>query len=105
VLVWADFQQRGQVEVSLEFKRRVFHALSKYPNARIHDFQAEPVIFDLAEYADIYHYSPRVSSNLVTKLSRGDNRVTAENLEAGLAAQAAIAREADPARIIATARN
>src|SRR5262249_17250456 len=39
ILVWADFRQRGQLEVTLQFRRYVANALASYPNARVFDFQ------------------------------------------------------------------
>jgi hypothetical protein len=82
VLVWADFAQRGQLDVSLDFKRRFVEAMSKYPNVRIHDFQERADwIKHLNDYVDIYHFSPRVSSAIVTEIAADHERLTPENVD------------------------
>ena len=105
VLVWADFAQRGQLEVSLAFKRRSFELLRAFPNARVHDFQGRhEVIEHLDFYKDIYHYGPVISSALMRWVAAGEDRLTAENLEERIARQREIALGVDPARVIAAAR-
>lgn len=106
VLVWADFAQRGQLEVTLDFKRRFFARLGGKPNVRIHDFQArEAVINDLGLYTDIYHYGPPVSSDLIRGVAANEERVTAANLEAGQERLRAIATSVDPHALVAAARS
>lgn len=105
ILVWADFRQRGQLEVTLEFKRYVFARLGKHPNVRIHDFQAEDeVVGDLSRYFDIYHYSPEIGRWTIEEIAAERYRVTADNLEAGIAELRALAKGVDPARLIGEAR-
>lgn len=106
VLVWADFAQRGQLDVTLEFKRRFYARLGAKPHVRIHDFQGrEAVIHDLDLYTDIYHYGPPVSSAIVADVAAGRERVTAANLEPGLERLRALATSADPRAIVAAARS
>jgi hypothetical protein len=103
-LVWADFHQRGQLEVSLEFKRRLFRTLGAFPNVSIHDFQSRTdIIEDLSRYTDIYHYGSATSSYLVKAVARDAERVTPENLEAGIARLRSLATTRDAAALIATA--
>jgi hypothetical protein len=105
ILMWADFRNRGQLDLSLEFKRRFFLALEKYPNVRIHDFQARAeLVTNLDEYRDIYHFSPRISSHMVKAIASGEERVTRENLDAGIERLRAAALAVDPARVIAETR-
>ncbi|MFZ3324082.1 MAG: hypothetical protein WA190_17040 [Usitatibacter sp.] len=105
IFVWIDFARRDQLDVSLEFKRRFVLAMSKYPNVRIHDFQERTDwIMDLAEYRDIYHYSPKISSQLVKDVAAGKDEITPENVDARNAELRTIATTADIGKIVAEAR-
>ncbi|HEX3061138.1 MAG TPA: hypothetical protein VHP55_00655, partial [Usitatibacter sp.] len=105
ILAWIDFRRRDQLEVSLEFKRRFFEILSKYPNVRIHDFQTRTDwITNLDEYRDIYHFSPRISDALVKELGAGRERMTREDYVARIEKLRAIALAADLDRIVAEVR-
>ncbi len=104
ILAWADFQQRGQVEVTLEFKRRVFERVKSLPNVTVHDFQSAAVIDDLNSYTDIYHYSHDVGSWMLRSMRDGTAKVTEANLEPLLAAQRTKAAQADAGKIIAAYR-
>ena len=104
VLVWADFRQRDQLDLSLEFKKRFVETMSKFPNVRIHDFQERTDwITRLDKYRDMYHFSPEISSALIREVGADHERLTPENVgernrklrEMGLAA--------DPEKIIAAA--
>ena len=102
LLVWLDFRQRGQLEVSLDFKRRFLAALEKYPNVRIHDFQARTEwITNFDEYRDIYHFSPRVSSSMIKEIAANADRATLDNVETTIAHIREITLAADPRRVIA----
>jgi hypothetical protein len=102
ILAWIDFRRRDQLDVSLDFKRRFFEVLSKYPNVRIHDFQARTDwITNLGEYRDIYHFSPRISDALVEDLAAGRERMTPEDYVARIEKLRSIALSADLGRIIA----
>jgi len=66
ILVWMDFAQRDQLEVTFAFKRYVYEALKPYANAKIIDLQAEEsVTHDLDRYTDLYHFAPDVNDWLV----------------------------------------
>lgn len=104
ILAWADFHQRKQVDVTLEFKRRVFERVKGLPNVTVHDFQSAAVIDDLNQYTDIYHYSHAVGSWMLQSMRDSTHRVSEANLESLLAAQRRKAAEADAARIIAAYR-
>jgi hypothetical protein len=104
ILVWADFRQRRQLDLSLEFKRRFVAAMAKYPNARIHDFQERSDwITSLDEYRDMYHFSPKISSAMVKEIAAGAERLTPENVDERNRRLREMALAADPERIIAGA--
>jgi hypothetical protein len=104
ILVWADFTQRRQVDVSLDFKRRFVDALARYPNVRIYDFQERTDwITGLDEYADIYHFSPRISSGIITEIAADHERLTLENVDERNRRLREIALAANPGKIIADA--
>jgi hypothetical protein len=83
ILVWLDFAQRDQLDVTLAFKRYVREALRGFANARIYDLQAESAItHDLDRYTDLYHFDPRVNDWMVrTVCSRAgmDDAMLAED--------------------------
>jgi hypothetical protein len=96
ILVWLDFAQRDQLEVSLAFKRSVFEATSRLANVHVIDLQSEKSItHDLDRYDDIYHFDPAINATLVEAACRGRNRVDAasiDELERQLRAQVAAVR-------------
>jgi hypothetical protein len=105
ILAWIDFRRRGQLDVSLEFKKRFFEALSKYPNVRIHDFQARTDwIADLDQYRDIYHFSPRISGAMVKDIGAGRDLMTSADYVARIEELRRIALSADLGRIVARVR-
>lgn len=66
IVVWADFVQRGQLEVSLAFKRHAVQRLAVLPNVRMLDFQWDSAItHNLDLYTDIYHFSPVINRQIV----------------------------------------
>src|SRR6266542_3434265 len=76
ILVWVDFAQRDQVQVSLEFKRYVFEKTRELDNVRVFDLQSEAVItHDLDKYDDIYHFDPTINELLIEWTCKGRNRV------------------------------
>jgi len=83
ILVWLDFAQRDQVEVTLQFKRYVAQLAAGLPNVHVIDLQAErAVTHDLARYDDIYHFDPAVNEWLVEAACHDRNRVDARSVEA-----------------------
>jgi hypothetical protein len=104
ILVWADFAQRRQVDVSLDFKRRFVEALSRYPNVRIHDFQERTDWIErLDEYRDMYHFSPLISSAIITETAAGHDRLTPGNVDERNRRLKEMALAANPEKIIADA--
>ena len=80
-LVWRDFAQRNQIDVTLAFRRRVFEALRGLPNVALHDFQTRrDWVTNLDNYKDIYHFSPLVSRELLISVARGTDHVDEKRL-------------------------
>lgn len=76
ILVWVDFAQRNQLQVTLDFKRYVFEATRGLANVRISDLQAERAItHDLDRYTDLYHFGPAVNEWLIESACAGRDRV------------------------------
>jgi len=105
ILVWLDFRQRSQLEVTLAFREWLFKRTRAYPNVEIFDFHAEPaIVMDLDHFTDIYHFSPKVSQALIAAMAEGRYRLTPELLAGNNAWLRKTATEQDPRRIIAEAR-
>src|SRR5215472_9283580 len=77
ILVWVDFAQRDQLDLSLAFKRYVYEATRGLPNVAIIDLQSErSITHDLDRYTDLYHFDPAINERLIeevcSKLKRFD---------------------------------
>ncbi|MBL8511446.1 MAG: hypothetical protein JNM52_07355 [Betaproteobacteria bacterium] len=106
ILVWADFAQRGQVEVSLDFKRYVFLRMASYANVRVFDLQWDATItHDLDRYKDIYHYDPAVNRLMLEAACKegARYRVTATTLPSFIDSLREQALRADPVRLVEAA--
>jgi hypothetical protein len=106
ILVWLDFAQRDQAQITLDFKRHVFEATHALPNVRVFDLQSDAAItHDLDRYDDIYHFDPAVNARLVEAACHGRDRVDASNIgdfERTLREQtAAVATSAGLAKVVA----
>jgi len=78
ILVWVDFAQRDQLDVTFAFKRYVADAAGALPNVHVVDLQAERAItHDLDRYDDIYHFDPAVNERLIEAACGGADRVDA----------------------------
>jgi hypothetical protein len=83
IVVWADFVQRSQLEVSLAFKRYVFEATRGLANVHVIDLQGvAEVTHDLDRYADLYHFSPAINAWLIDAACHDRYRVRADNVDA-----------------------
>jgi hypothetical protein len=82
MLVWLDFAQRGQLDVTFEFKRYVAHAVNALPNVKIADLQGHAEITeDLDRYRDLYHFAPDVNRWIVARTCAGQDREDAGSVE------------------------
>ncbi len=83
IVAWADFVQRGQLDVSLAFKRWVFDTTRALPNVRVIDLQGvAEVTHDLDRYTDLYHFAPPVNEWLIREACNDQRRVTPDNVGA-----------------------
>jgi hypothetical protein len=104
ILVWLDFQQRGQLEVTLAFREWLFERMRRYKNVEIFDFHAEPeIVMDLDHFTDIYHYSPKLSRSLIETMAQGRYRLTREMLAANNAWLRKTATQTSAKQVIAEA--
>ena len=104
ILVWLDFQQRGQVDVTLAFREWLFERTRRLPNVEIFDFHAEPsIVMDLDHFTDIYHYSPKLSRAMLRAMAAGRYRLTPELLAGNNAWLRAAVHAVTPQEVIAEA--
>lgn len=76
ILVWVDFAQREQLDVTLAFKRYVVEAVEGLRNVGVVDLQThDEITTDLDSYMDIYHFAPRVNAWVVERACAGEDRV------------------------------
>ena len=102
IVVWGDYVQRRQLDVTLAFKRFVFAATRDLPNVRIVDLQPVAAItHDLDNYTDLYHFSPSVNEWLITAACSDAHRVRADNVDALDRQMRDQARAFDPAGLFA----
>jgi len=100
IIVWADFVQRGQLDVTLDFKRWVFETTRALGNVRVIDLQvAAEITHDLDRYTDLYHFAPAVNEWLVGEACGERYRVNAGNVDAMLGDLRRQARAFDPATL------
>jgi hypothetical protein len=82
-VVWADFEQRKQVESALVFRRALVELSASLPNVKVHDFQSDDRVLDLANYKDAYHYGPHINRWMIDAVAANSHRVTMENAMSG----------------------
>lgn len=104
ILVWMDFDQRGQLDLTLAFREWLYERTRRYPNVEIFDFHAEPAIVeDLDHFTDIYHYSPKLSRAIIQAMAEGRYKLTRETVVANNDWIRQAARRRTPAQVIAEA--
>jgi hypothetical protein len=83
ILVWLDFAQRDQFDVSLAFKRYVFEGTKGLPNVRVVDLQSDAAItHDLDRYTDLYHFDPAINQRVVEAACTHGRRFDATEVDA-----------------------
>ena len=83
IVVWADFVQRRQLDVSLDFKRWVFDTTRGLQNVRVIDLQGvAEITHDLDRYTDLYHFAPPVNEWLINEACGDRYRVRTDNVDA-----------------------
>jgi len=104
ILVWMDFDQRGQLEVTLAFREWLFERTRGLANVETFDFHAVPeVVTDLDHFTDIYHFSPNLARGIIEAMSQGRHRLTRESLAANNEWLRRAVREKTPAQVISEA--
>ena len=82
ILVWLDFAQRDQLEVTLAFKRYVFEATRRLPNVTVTDLQSErEITHNLDRYTDLYHFDPDINRRVVAAACSLRERVDEKRLD------------------------
>ncbi len=100
IIVWGDYVQRRQLDVTLAFKRYVFDVTRELPNVHVIDLQAvASVTHDLDLYTDLYHFAPSIDDWLIDAACHDRHRMRADNVDALLDALRAQALAFDPARL------
>jgi len=100
IIVWGDYVQRRQLDVTLAFKRYVFEATRELANVHIIDLQGvAEVTHNLDLYTDLYHFAPSINDWLIDAACHDRHRVRADNVDALGAALRAQALAFDPAEL------
>jgi hypothetical protein len=105
IMVWADFAQRQQLEISLAFKRYVFSRIKGLSNVRVFDMQSDAAItHDFNRYSDIYHFDPETNLKLLDAACADESpyRVTPQSQHAFETALRAQIGAFDPAAAVAS---
>ena len=69
VLAWILYAEQGDLDHLLNFRLAIARLLSRYPNVRLHDFQAHrSLTCDLRHYVDVGHYGPDDNRMLVSQM-------------------------------------
>jgi hypothetical protein len=83
IIVWLDFAQRHQLDLTLRFKRYVWETTRDLPNVRVVDVQGlRATTHDLDSYTDAYHYAPAVNNFVVRAACSRDHLVDQGNIDA-----------------------
>lgn len=83
IVVWGDYVQRRQLDVTLAFKRYVFDATRGLANVHVIDLQGvADVTHDLDRYTDLYHFAPAINDWVIDAACHDLHRVRADNVEA-----------------------
>jgi len=89
IAYWRYLAQKGGVMAHIERMERTAELLLSCPNVRLYSFDNEDFVLELDNYKDIMHYGEWINSLLLQRMSRGENRLTAENCGAHFAAMRA----------------
>jgi hypothetical protein len=82
MLVWLDFLQRDQLDVTFAFKRYVARTVDALPNVNIADLQGHGEITgNLELYRDLYHFAPQVNRWIVSRTCSKLDHEDARNVE------------------------
>jgi hypothetical protein len=70
ILNWVYAKDQGTLDNFLDFKKYVIDKLTHYNNVEMYDFQdIEIITFNLENYKDISHYSPKIDDFILDSIS------------------------------------
>lgn len=76
ILTYTNFEEIGTY---LKFKEEIINRLLELDNVRIFDFQyLDKITFNLDNYKDFSHYSPKISNLLIEYISQGKYEITSK---------------------------
>ncbi len=82
ILTWIDVFNKNFLEDSLKFKKYIFESTKDYKNVKIFDFQdIKDITFNLDNYKDISHYSPKINSFIIDSVENNVFLITDDNID------------------------
>jgi hypothetical protein len=82
ILVWLDFEQRHQLDLTLQFKRYVWETTRALRNVHVVDIESvRSTTHDLDLYTDAYHYAPVVNNFVVRAACAREYLVNQGNID------------------------
>jgi len=87
ILRWVDLYDRNPAEFNqeLELKKYLISKLIGMDNTSLFDFQsAEDVIYDLDNYKDLTHFSPRITEYIIDNFKSGGYSVSPNNISSSV---------------------
>lgn len=80
-LCWAEYQNRGQLEILMQAKQ-YFIEKAMLQNIAVYDFQSAEFTMDLNNYKDTTHYMPHINDWMVECFAKQEYLVTSQNTKA-----------------------
>jgi len=105
ILVWHDFEQRGQIPVYFAFKKWLIGQTRQYPQFDVVDFQDRAdIVTNMSLYADVYHSNEHIDEEMVAAACHGSQVLTEDNFDARTQGLLRLVETTDAARIVAAAK-
>jgi len=80
VLAYKVYEERGELEEFLRFKRYVIQSVSELSNVKVYDFQyADDITHNLKNYYDLYHYNHKINRWILEQIAKDNYRVDFKN--------------------------
>ena len=96
MIAWGQEKAGGTLNKSLALHRLLVTKASEVDNLHLYAFGTRTEITaDLENYHDPGHYGPWINSLILQEMREGENRITAENVEAYLTEFEALVRDYD----------
>lgn len=75
-------KSRALFENELEAKKYLFEKVGSLPHVSIYDFQQErSITFDLTQYKDLAHHSPKINEYIIDAIAKDEHRVDGTNID------------------------